>query len=184
MDRANYTTVIDTPDIIHAQQMRNIVSQVGKINQSSESYKIYLLLAWLSLLYYAFVQQKKYREEAEKTMCHYVPVLDTPEMQRVRENQKNFSTVSNKCKWWIVLTLWGGIIGTPVWNQRMVSLYVSMSVVKYYIQYFILLNWYELWVVLSHLINSLRMKCLVSVFLTQSSTVCFTQAYKWKKLSS
>lgn len=45
-----------------------------------------------------FVQQKKYREEAEKTMSHYVPVLDTPEMQRVRENQKNFSTVSNKCK--------------------------------------------------------------------------------------
>lgn len=43
-----------------------------------------------------FVQQKKYREEAEKTMSHYVPVLDTPEMQRVRENQKNFSTVSDK----------------------------------------------------------------------------------------
>lgn len=38
--------------------------------------------------------QKKYKEEAEKTMSHYVPVLDTPEMQRVRENQKNFSTVS------------------------------------------------------------------------------------------
>lgn len=28
MDRASYTSVIDTPDIIHAQQMRNIVSQV------------------------------------------------------------------------------------------------------------------------------------------------------------
>lgn len=28
MDRASYTMVIDTPDIIHAQQMRNIVSQV------------------------------------------------------------------------------------------------------------------------------------------------------------
>lgn len=45
-----------------------------------------------------FVRQKKYKEEAEKTMSHYVPVLDTPEMQRVRENQKNFSTVSNKYK--------------------------------------------------------------------------------------
>lgn len=43
-----------------------------------------------------FDQQKKYREEANKTMSHYVPVLDTPEMQRVRENQKNFSTVSRK----------------------------------------------------------------------------------------
>lgn len=47
---------------------------------------------------YVFVRQKKYKEEAEKTMSHYVPVLDTPEMQRVRENQKNFSTVSNACK--------------------------------------------------------------------------------------
>lgn len=27
-DRASYTTVLDTPDIIHAQQIRNIVSQV------------------------------------------------------------------------------------------------------------------------------------------------------------
>lgn len=27
-------------------------------------------------------------------MSHYNAVLDTPEMQRVRENQKNFSTVS------------------------------------------------------------------------------------------
>lgn len=32
-------------------------------------------------------------------MSHYVPVLDTPEMQRVRENQKNFSTVSNPSQW-------------------------------------------------------------------------------------
>lgn len=39
-------------------------------------------------------KQKKYKEEAEKTMSHYNAVLDTPEMQRVRENQKNFSTVS------------------------------------------------------------------------------------------
>lgn len=52
--------------------------------------------------------QKKYREEADRTMSHYVPVLDTPEMQRVRENQKNFSTVSNKCKWWTMLALWEG----------------------------------------------------------------------------
>lgn len=65
-------------------------------------------------------------------MSHYVPVLDTPEMQRVRENQKNFSTVSDKCKRWFVPMVSDG------------SVYVSMSVVKYYLQYFILLNWYEL----------------------------------------
>lgn len=35
-------------------------------------------------------------------MSHYVPVLDTPEMQRVRENQKNFSTVSNQPQWGVV----------------------------------------------------------------------------------
>lgn len=40
-----------------------------------------------------FSKQKKYKEEAEKTRSHYNAVLDTPEMQRVRENQKNFSTV-------------------------------------------------------------------------------------------
>lgn len=42
-----------------------------------------------------YVVQKKYKEEAERTMSYYVPVVDTPEMLRVRENQKNFSTVSH-----------------------------------------------------------------------------------------
>lgn len=98
MDRATYTTVIDTPDILHAQQMKNIVSQVDppptppphppqKQLETSSSGRFFTLCAP--------VQQKRYKEDAEKTMSHYVPVLDTPEMQRVRENQKNFSTVSN-----------------------------------------------------------------------------------------
>lgn len=39
-------------------------------------------------------------------MSHYVPVLDTPEMQRVRENQKNFSTVSNPSQWGEVFSLY------------------------------------------------------------------------------
>lgn len=91
MDRATYTTVIDTPDILHAQQMKNIVSQVAppppKQLETSSSGRFFT--PW------ALVQQKRYKEDAEKTMSHYVPVLDTPEMQRVRENQKNFSTVSD-----------------------------------------------------------------------------------------
>lgn len=41
-------------------------------------------------------------------MSHYVPVLDTPEMQRVRENQKNFSTVSNT----------RGVTPRPDWSAR------------------------------------------------------------------
>lgn len=91
MDRATYTTVIDTPDILHAQQMKNIVSQVDPPPPpkplETSSGRFFTLGA--------LVQQKRYKEDAEKTMSHYVPVLDTPEMQRVRENQKNFSTVSN-----------------------------------------------------------------------------------------
>uniref|UniRef100_A0A8B9LD87 Nebulin n=1 Tax=Astyanax mexicanus TaxID=7994 RepID=A0A8B9LD87_ASTMX len=71
-DRATYTTVIDTPDIIHAHYP--------------------IMLCTTSNTIHIHIQQKKYKEDAEKTMSHYVPVLDTPEMQRVRENQKNFST--------------------------------------------------------------------------------------------
>lgn len=43
---------------------------------------------------FGLFHQKKYKEDAEKDMPYYVPVADTPEMQRVRENQKNFSMVS------------------------------------------------------------------------------------------
>uniref|UniRef100_A0A8C6YMV4 Nebulin n=1 Tax=Naja naja TaxID=35670 RepID=A0A8C6YMV4_NAJNA len=61
MEKANYTTVVDTPEIIHAHHVKN------------------------------FSSKKKYKEDAEKTMPYYVSVLETPENQRVRENQKNFS---------------------------------------------------------------------------------------------
>lgn len=95
MDRASYTSVIDTPDILHAQQMKNIISQVGLSKFNEDIYKVTETLQLHHLfLVCVFVRQKKYKEEAEKTMSHYVPVLDTPEMMRVRENQKNFSTVS------------------------------------------------------------------------------------------
>lgn len=63
----------------------------------------------LSLCVYC-VQQKKYREEAKNTMSHYVPVLDTPELMRVRENQKNFSTVSRTL-------LEPSVLESSVWNQ-------------------------------------------------------------------
>lgn len=93
-----------------------------------------------TLLY--FVPQKKYREDAEKTMSHYVPVLDTPEMQRVRENQKNFSTVS--C-FLVFLVFFNPMIneshvhGANIFLYffflsfwRLCVLYVSMFSVKYY----------------------------------------------------
>lgn len=101
MDRASYTTVIDTPDIIHAQQMKNIVSQVIKRSQLAgvEIKTSFVSSSSVSTAGCICIQQKKYKEEAEKTMSHYVPVLDTPEMQRVRENQRNFSTVSDEREW-------------------------------------------------------------------------------------
>ncbi|XP_004375436.1 nebulin [Trichechus manatus latirostris] len=67
MEKANFTSVVDTPEIIHAQQVKNLSSQ------------------------------KKYKEDAEKSMPYYETVLDTPEMQRVRENQKNFSLLQYQC---------------------------------------------------------------------------------------
>uniref|UniRef100_A0A674DR72 Nebulin n=1 Tax=Salmo trutta TaxID=8032 RepID=A0A674DR72_SALTR len=65
----------DTPDFMRARNATDILSQVRGI------------------VHKLFINYKKYREEAEKCMSHYVPVLDTPEMMRVRENQKNFSTL-------------------------------------------------------------------------------------------
>lgn len=47
---------------------------------------------------FGLFHQKKYKEDAEKDMPYYVPVADTPEMQRVRENQKNFSMVRAEIK--------------------------------------------------------------------------------------
>lgn len=47
-----------------------------------------------TVLIFETYSQKKYKEDAEKGMSYYETVLDTPEMQRVRENQKNFSLVS------------------------------------------------------------------------------------------
>lgn len=53
------------------------------------------LLAYVTMgLMLPAFSQKKYKEDAEKSMSYYETVLDTPEMQRVRENQKNFSLVS------------------------------------------------------------------------------------------
>uniref|UniRef100_A0A8C1JDG8 Nebulin n=1 Tax=Cyprinus carpio TaxID=7962 RepID=A0A8C1JDG8_CYPCA len=69
----------DTPDFLRARNATDILSQT-KYKQNAEHDR-------------STYTTKKYKEEAEKTMSHYVPVFDTPEMQRVRENQKNFSTL-------------------------------------------------------------------------------------------
>jgi len=39
--------------------------------------------------------QKMYKDEAEKMLCNYSAVPDTPEMERVKSTQKNISSVSN-----------------------------------------------------------------------------------------
>lgn len=39
--------------------------------------------------------QKMYKDEAEKMLCNYSAVPDTPEMERIKSTQKNISSVSN-----------------------------------------------------------------------------------------
>lgn len=36
-----------------------------------------------------------YKDEAEKMLCNYSAVPDTPEMERIKSTQKNISSVSN-----------------------------------------------------------------------------------------
>lgn len=42
-----------------------------------------------------FFFQKMYKDEAEKMLCNYSAVPDTPEMERIKSTQKNISAVSN-----------------------------------------------------------------------------------------
>lgn len=42
-----------------------------------------------------FIFQKMYKDEAEKMLCNYSAVPDTPEMERIKSTQKNISSVSN-----------------------------------------------------------------------------------------
>ncbi|XP_058279358.1 nebulette isoform X1 [Hirundo rustica] len=42
------------------------------------------------------VSQKMYKDEAEKMLCNYSAVSDTPEMERIRSTQKNISSVLYK----------------------------------------------------------------------------------------
>ncbi|NXF79869.1 NEBU protein, partial [Sclerurus mexicanus] len=100
MEKANYTSVVDTPEIIHAQQVKNLSSQVSRVKQlnrwalcNKQRQLLYPCFCGSCFNIFGIFHQKKYKEEAEKSMPHYVPVADTPEMQRVRENQKNFSMV-------------------------------------------------------------------------------------------
>ncbi|NWR39570.1 NEBU protein, partial [Tachuris rubrigastra] len=96
---------LETPDFVRAKNATDIASQVFYSRQRSTHIFITMgiMQLWVIPAYHCFCafcfnifgvsHQKKYKEEAEKSMSHYVPVADTPEMQRVRENQKNFSTV-------------------------------------------------------------------------------------------
>lgn len=45
--------------------------------------------------HFKIVFQKMYKDEAEKMLCNYSAVLDTPEMERIKNIQKNISSVSN-----------------------------------------------------------------------------------------
>lgn len=68
-------------------------------------------------------------------MSHYVPVLDTPEMQRVRENQKNFSTVSETYKKSfliaVVMEVWRTKSKVLIMSCLSLCLYVSLCIYVY-----------------------------------------------------
>lgn len=49
VDRASYTSVIDTPDILHAQQIRNIISQVSDTQPTSIMHLLHLLYGYFKL---------------------------------------------------------------------------------------------------------------------------------------
>uniref|UniRef100_A0A8C5KHP9 Nebulin n=1 Tax=Jaculus jaculus TaxID=51337 RepID=A0A8C5KHP9_JACJA len=85
----------ETPDFMRARNATDIASQV-----SASSWKGSTGLCPCEIqpsLFLGIFSQKKYKEDAEKSMSYYETVLDTPEMQRVRENQKNFSLLQYQC---------------------------------------------------------------------------------------
>lgn len=45
--------------------------------------------------HFKIIFQKMYKDEAEKMLCNYSAVPDTPEMERIKSTQKNISSVSN-----------------------------------------------------------------------------------------
>ncbi|NWT31538.1 NEBU protein, partial [Cardinalis cardinalis] len=92
---------LETPDFVRARNATDIASQVCAtltLGAPQEGkFRFFWFVSCCFCVFYfnpfGVFHQKKYKEDAEKSMPYYVPVADTPEMQRVRENQKNFSNV-------------------------------------------------------------------------------------------
>ncbi|NWX30980.1 NEBL protein, partial [Notiomystis cincta] len=88
----------DTLDIQRAKKAAEIVSQVRIRRLISNK----LLLCSLDILspkrkdILKLIFQKMYKDEAEKMLCNYSAVPDTPEMERIRSTQKNISSVFYK----------------------------------------------------------------------------------------
>ncbi|NWU15558.1 NEBL protein, partial [Cephalopterus ornatus] len=92
----------DTLDIQRAKKASEIVSQkgykkdldiemIGKGMQVGPYIQKYTQKARNRHLKIIF--QKIYKDEAEKMLCNYSTVSDTPEMERIRNTQKNISSV-------------------------------------------------------------------------------------------
>uniref|UniRef100_A0A8C0V0D8 Nebulette n=1 Tax=Cyanistes caeruleus TaxID=156563 RepID=A0A8C0V0D8_CYACU len=98
----------DTLDIQRAKKASEIVSQVSTElilkKASSKEYKKDLgteiigkgmqVGPYIPAIYQ--VDIKMYKDEAEKMLCNYSSVPDTPEMERIRSTQKNISSVFYK----------------------------------------------------------------------------------------
>uniref|UniRef100_A0A8C7CL84 Nebulette n=1 Tax=Oncorhynchus kisutch TaxID=8019 RepID=A0A8C7CL84_ONCKI len=79
---SSYGTVTDTPELLHAAYMKDVYTlYVALMNGTCA------LMECQSLGF----MQKKYKDEAEKLKGSYG--FDTPEMERVKNNQRNISSV-------------------------------------------------------------------------------------------
>ncbi|KAI4788154.1 hypothetical protein KUCAC02_036038, partial [Chaenocephalus aceratus] len=92
MDRASFTSVIDTPEIIHAQQMKIIIQP--------EKYKERLQRPCLNMCRCSTLQRcresHQYQIDHKNIMGKVSTISDTPEMLRAKENTKNYSLVLYK----------------------------------------------------------------------------------------
>ncbi|KAK2536440.1 Nebl [Columba guinea] len=73
-----------TPEIQRVKRASEIASQFGYSEPKKRNRHLKIIF------------QKMYKDEAEKMLCNYSAVPDTPEMERIKSTQKNISSVQYK----------------------------------------------------------------------------------------
>ncbi|KFQ64233.1 LIM zinc-binding domain-containing Nebulette, partial [Pelecanus crispus] len=96
MEKANYTSVVDTPEIIHAQQVKNLSSQVffRKQVQGKAAYVLDTPEMRRVRETQKHISTVKYHEDFEKNKGSFTPVVTDPITERVKKNMQDFSDIS------------------------------------------------------------------------------------------